>query len=88
MKPKKIPQRTCVGCRQVFTKKELVRIVRDPEGNVDVDLTGKKSGRGVYICTKQACLDAALKGGRLKTGLEIDIPAEVITKLRERLQSE
>lgn len=65
-----------------------MRIVRDPEGSVDVDLTGKKSGRGVYICPKQGCLDVALKAGRLKTGLETDIPEEVITKLRERLQSE
>lgn len=88
MKTKHIPERTCVGCRTVLPKKELVRIVRDPQGLVDVDLTGRKSGRGVYICPKHACLDLAVKGGRLKSGLEVDIPADVISRLRERLQGE
>lgn len=66
-------------------KKELVRIVRDPEGNVDVDFTGKKNGRGVYVCPKQVCLDAAVKAGRLKAGLETEIPTEVIERLRSKL---
>lgn len=88
MRVKHVPERTCVGCRQVFPKKELVRIVRDPEGLVDLDFTGKKSGRGVYVCKKSDCLEAAVKAGRLKTGLETDIPIEVINRLRERLQSE
>jgi len=84
MKPRHIPQRTCVGCRAVLPKKELVRIVRDPEGEVDVDFTSKKSGRGVYVCPKRECLDSAVKAGRLKAGLEVEIPTEVIARLRER----
>ncbi|MBS3984507.1 MAG: YlxR family protein [Selenomonadales bacterium] len=87
MKHKHVPERTCVGCRTVKAKRELVRIVRDPSGAVDLDTTGKKSGRGVYVCPSPSCLEAALKAGRLKTGLETDIPAEVVAKIRERLLS-
>ncbi len=85
MKSKHMPERTCVGCRSVKTKRELVRIVREPAGTVDVDPVGKKSGRGVYVCPNLACLESAVKSGRLKTGLEAEIPAEVIAKIRERL---
>lgn len=74
-----------MGCRTVKAKRELVRIVRDPLGTVNLDTTGKKSGRGVYVCPAPGCLEAALKSGRLKTGLEVDVPAEVIAKIRERL---
>ena len=52
MQQKKIPMRKCIGCNEMKEKRELVRIVRDPEGNISVDLTGKKSGRGAYICKK------------------------------------
>lgn len=86
MKQKHIPQRTCVGCRVVKAKRELVRIVREPSGNVELDTGGKKSGRGVYICPSISCLEAAIKGGRIKAGLEADIPEEVIGRIRERLQ--
>ena len=55
-KVKKIPQRKCLGCMQSFPKKELIRVVRTPEGEVEIDLTGKKSGRGAYICKNEACL--------------------------------
>ena len=61
MRVKKIPQRMCVGCREKRNKKELIRIVRTPELDVLVDLTGKKSGRGAYICPNQECLNAAVK---------------------------
>ena len=86
MKHKHVPQRTCVGCRVIKAKRELVRIVRDPSGAVDVDLVGKKPGRGVYVCPNPRCLEAAVKSGRFKAGLEADVPAEVITELRERLK--
>lgn len=66
MKTKKIPQRLCLGCRQPHPKKELIRIVRSPEGTFSVDLTGKKSGRGAYICHKLECFEA----GRKSHGLE------------------
>ena len=58
-KVKKIPERLCVGCQEKHPKKELIRIVRSPEGEFSVDLTGKKSGRGAYICPKQECLEKA-----------------------------
>ncbi len=87
MKTRKIPQRTCVGCRTVKNKKELVRIVRDPAGLIDIDLTGKKSGRGAYICPSLPCLEAGLKGKRLANALETDIPENVVASLRERIDS-
>jgi hypothetical protein len=61
--------RTCVGCRTVRPKRELVRLVRTPDLRIELDLTGKKSGRGAYICPRQACLEAALKKNRLLQAL-------------------
>jgi len=82
---KKIPQRTCMGCQAKKEKKELVRIVRSPEGEVSVDLTGKKPGRGAYICPNEECLNKVVKSKRLERSLEISISAEVYEKLREQL---
>ena len=65
MQPKKTPMRKCVGCGEMKPKKELRRIVRSPEGEISVDLTGKKSGRGAYLCADPACLAKAEKGKRL-----------------------
>ena len=59
--PKKIPQRTCMGCQAKKDKHELVRIVRSPDGEISVDMTGKKAGRGAYICPEQACLEKVMK---------------------------
>lgn len=61
MKPKKIPMRMCVGCREMKPKKELVRVVKSPEGEISVDFTGKKSGRGAYICRSNECFSKAKK---------------------------
>ena len=58
---KKIPTRTCTGCRQVKNKKDLIRVVRDKEGNVFVDVTGRQNGRGAYICPNEECLEKAVK---------------------------
>jgi len=80
-KLRKIPQRVCVGCREKKPKKELIRIVRTPEGNVDIDLTGKKSGRGVYICAQKECLHSATKGKKLAKNLKIYVPPEIVEKL-------
>ncbi len=66
-KPK--PQRTCVTCRQVTDKKELVRVVRVSDGNVEIDLSGKKNGRGAYLCRTRRCWETALKSGRLEHSL-------------------
>jgi predicted RNA-binding protein YlxR (DUF448 family) len=66
-------------------KKELLRIVKTPEGNIEMDKTGKKSGRGAYICADMTCLEQAGKGRRLQKALEKEIPAEIMERLREEL---
>ena len=85
-KVKKIPQRKCLGCMQSFPKKELIRVVRLPEGEVEIDLTGKKSGRGAYICKNEACLKKAIKSKRLGTNLEVKIPDEIAEALGAELR--
>lgn len=85
MRPRRIPQRTCVGCRQVKGKKELVRIVRDPQGNVSVDETGKASGRGAYVCPSLACLEEAVKGKRLERALQRPVSPELVDAIRQQL---
>lgn len=75
----------CVGCRQMKNKKELVRIVRTPEGGIEIDRTGKRAGRGAYLCPEQECLDQAVKGKRLQKALEKDIPAEVLERVRQEI---
>ena len=82
---KKIPQRRCLGCMESFPKKELIRVVRTPEGEVCIDLTGKKSGRGAYICKKEACLKKAVKAKRLQTNLEVAISDELLSALTEEI---
>ena len=62
---KKIPQRMCLGCQERKNKRELIRIVRSPEGEISIDPTGKKSGRGAYICNDLACLNKVIKSKRL-----------------------
>ena len=64
-KPRHVPQRTCVGCRETGAKREFVRVVRTPIGTVEIDPTGKKSGRGAYLCQRRECWQAALKKDRL-----------------------
>ncbi len=85
MKEKKIPERRCVGCGASFPKKELVRVVRTPEGTVALDFTGKQNGRGAYLCKKLSCFKKAAKLGRLKTNLDCEIPDEVMTALEEEI---
>ncbi len=68
---KHIPQRTCVGCGQVQGKREMVRVVRTPEGRVEIDPTGKRNGRGAYVHRARTCWDAALGGGRLARALKV-----------------
>lgn len=85
MQPKKIPMRKCVGCGEMKPKKELRRIVRSPEGEISLDLTGKKSGRGAYICADPACLAKAQKGKRLERAFECGIAPEIYTALAASL---
>lgn len=84
---KKIPVRLCLGCQQQFPKKELVRIVRSPEGEFSVDLTGKKSGRGAYICNKKECLDKAIKEHRFERSFKGQIDKSVYDQLVQQLFS-
>ena len=86
MKPKKIPMRMCVGCREMKEKRELIRIVRTPEGAVVMDPTGKKSGRGAYVCRSAGCLAAARKARRLEKTFSCRIPDEVYDRLEQELQ--
>ena len=82
---KKIPERRCVGCGEHFPKSELVRVLRTPEGEVVLDLTGKKSGRGAYICKKAACLKKAQKSKRIEHSLECAIPEDVYQRMEEEI---
>ena len=75
-RPRHIPQRTCVACRQTGAKRQLVRVVRAPDGSVSIDPTGKKSGRGAYLCDSPECWQAALKRGALSRGLKLEFIPE------------
>lgn len=76
MRPKHVPVRTCAGCGAKDSKRQLVRIVRTPAGNVEVDPTGRKAGRGAYLCTRLSCWEQALGKGRLERALHTSIPRE------------
>jgi len=80
-KTRRIPQRSCVACGQVSPKRELIRIVRTPSGEVKVDLTGKVSGRGAYVDPDRACAERAVREGRLQHALEVPIPAGIIDEV-------
>ena len=83
---KKIPLRKCTGCREMKDKRELVRIVKTPEGDFCIDLTGKKSGRGAYVCKNTECLEAAFKSKGLERSFKCKIPQEIYDSLREALE--
>ena len=84
-KPRKIPQRQCVGCRTMTDKRELVRIVKPPEGEIVLDTIGKKSGRGAYVCRNAECLRKARKSRALERAFETAIPAEVYDALEAQM---
>ena len=77
-KQRKIPQRTCIGCRTVRPKRDLIRVVRTPEGEILLDPTGKQSGRGAYLCPDTACMEQALRKKQLERALEAAITPEII----------
>jgi len=80
---RRVPQRTCIACRSTNGKRELVRVVRTPEGAIEVDPTGKRSGRGAYICPDAACWQIALKKGRLEPALKVKLTADDRLRLSE-----
>lgn len=84
-KVKKIPQRQCVGCREMKNKKDLIRVVKSPEGQISLDFGGKKPGRGAYVCRDVACLKRARKSRALERALEVAIPPEVYDALEKEL---
>ena len=81
----KIPERRCVGCGNSFPKKELIRVVKDANGEVSLDFTGKKSGRGAYICKNEACFKKAVRAKRFESNLDCVIPAEIYDQLAAEL---
>ena len=84
-KVKKIPQRQCVGCREMKDKKARLRVVKSPEGQVSLDFTGKKSGRGAYVCHDVECLRRARKSRALERAFSTAIPAEVYDAMEAEL---
>ena len=87
MKTRKIPLRKCTGCQEMKSKKELIRVVRSPEGEISIDFTGKKSGRGAYICPSADCLEMAIRRKGLERSLDVPISDEVYTTLRKEMTS-
>jgi predicted RNA-binding protein YlxR (DUF448 family) len=71
-----VPQRTCIGCRQVRPKRDMIRVVRTPDAGVQIDLTGKQAGRGAYLCRQRSCWRKALEGGRLDHALRTCLAVE------------
>lgn len=86
MKVKKVPMRKCVGCQTSKPKKELIRVVRTPEGKICVDATGKTNGRGAYICPDPECLKNAVKAKRLENAFETQINSDVIDTLMSQMR--
>ena len=84
---KKIPLRKCLGCNESKSKKELIRVVRSGEGEISLDTTGKKPGRGAYICPNKKCLQAARKAKRLERAFQAQIPDDVYAALEEALDN-
>ncbi len=83
---KKIPMRQCLGCREMKPKKELIRVVRSPEGEISLDFRGKASGRGAYICPDGACLKKAIKTKALERAFSTNIPPEIYERLQEQME--
>ena len=83
---KKIPQRQCMGCRERKAKRELIRVVRTPEGEVKLDFGGKMNGRGAYICPDSECLKKVRKSRALDRSLEVTIPEEVYDRLEKEME--
>ena len=84
---KRVPLRMCAICREQFPKRNLIRLVKTADGQVSLDETGKKPGRGLYICRGANCLTQALKGSRLEKAIRIKIEEDVYAKLRERAEN-
>ena len=87
MKAKKIPMRMCTGCGEMFDKRTLVRVVKSPDGEVSLDLTGKKSGRGAYVCKNPECLKKARKKKAFERAFQVQIDEDVYNKMEEEMNN-
>ncbi|MBO5104082.1 MAG: YlxR family protein [Ruminococcus sp.] len=86
MKPKKIPMRMCLGCGEMKSKKELIRVVKSSEGEISLDFTGKKSGRGAYICRNGECFDKARKARRFEKSFSCRIDESIYGVMADELE--
>ncbi len=84
---KKIPMRQCLGCREMKPKKELVRVVRSPEGQISLDFRGKANGRGAYVCRSPECLKKAIKARALERAFSCQIPEEIYMQLQAEMEA-
>ncbi|MCI9445017.1 MAG: YlxR family protein [Oscillospiraceae bacterium] len=87
-KPRKLPQRQCLGCREMKNKKDLIRAVRSPEGEISLDFKGKKPGRGAYVCPDAGCLAKLKKSRALERAFSTAVPAEVYDLLEAQMREE
>ncbi len=87
MKTKKVPLRMCTGCGEMFDKRELVRVVKSPDGEVSLDLTGKKSGRGAYVCKNSDCLKKARKRRAFERAFSMQISDDVYNAMEEEMSN-
>ena len=86
--PKKLPQRQCLGCREMKNKRDLIRVVKSPEGEISLDFHGKKPGRGAYVCRDAQCLKKAIKARALERALSVQIPAEIYERLEREMEAD
>lgn len=85
MKNKKVPERMCIGCREMKDKRELVRVVKSSQGEISIDFTGKAPGRGAYICKNEECLNRAVKSKAFNRALQACVSEEILNTLKEEL---
>ncbi len=83
----KVPMRQCIGCREMKSKKEMMRVLRTTEGEIQIDVTGKKNGRGAYLCYDRACLERAIKSKGLERSLKVPISLEVYEDLKKEFEA-
>ena len=88
MQQRKIPMRQCLGCRTMFPKRELIRVVRSPEGELSLDFKGKAPGRGAYLCPNPECLKKARKARAIERAFSVSVPEEVYEALEARMEEE
>lgn len=88
MQQRKIPMRQCLGCRTMFPKRELIRVVRSPEGELSLDFKGKAPGRGAYLCPNPECLKKARKAHAIERAFSVSVPEEVYEALEARMEEE